>query len=58
VPRRILAGILGLALWCCAAGAQDWPARTVTVYVPFIAGSTPDSLARIVAERLMPEHVL
>jgi tripartite-type tricarboxylate transporter receptor subunit TctC len=52
MSRRILAGAMALALWCCAAVAQDWPARTVTVYVPFIAGSTPDSLARIVAERL------
>ncbi len=38
--------------WCSAASAEEWPERAVTVYVPFIAGSTPDSIARIVAERL------
>jgi tripartite-type tricarboxylate transporter receptor subunit TctC len=52
VISRVLTAALAVALWCCPAGAQDWPARTVTIIVPFIAGSTPDSLARIVAERL------
>jgi tripartite-type tricarboxylate transporter receptor subunit TctC len=41
---------LTLAWW--PAAAQQWPQRGVTVYVPFIAGSTPDALARIVADRL------
>src|SRR5262245_41867004 len=49
---RFLAWVLALALCWSEADAQNWPARGVTVYVPFIAGSTPDSLARIVAERL------
>jgi tripartite-type tricarboxylate transporter receptor subunit TctC len=40
------------ALTWWPASAQDWPQRGVTVYVPFIAGSTPDALARIVADRL------
>jgi tripartite-type tricarboxylate transporter receptor subunit TctC len=52
MSRRLLAGLLAVAAGLAQAAAQDWPARTVTVYVPFIAGSTPDSLARIVAERL------
>jgi tripartite-type tricarboxylate transporter receptor subunit TctC len=42
--------------WCEAAtgpaAAQEWPQRGVTVYVPFIAGSTPDSIARAVVERM------
>jgi tripartite-type tricarboxylate transporter receptor subunit TctC len=52
--RQVLAGLLAtLAMWCSPqAHAQDWPSRQVTVIVPFIAGSTPDSLARIVAEGL------
>jgi len=52
--RQFLAGLLAALLWCTPlpAQAQDWPARTVTIVVPFIAGSTPDSLARIVAESL------
>jgi tripartite-type tricarboxylate transporter receptor subunit TctC len=52
MSRRLLAGLLAVAAGLAQAAAQDWPVRTVTVYVPFIAGSTPDSLARIVAERL------
>jgi tripartite-type tricarboxylate transporter receptor subunit TctC len=52
--HQILAGLLAtLAMWCSPqAHAQDWPSRQVTIVVPFIAGSTPDSLARIVAESL------
>jgi tripartite-type tricarboxylate transporter receptor subunit TctC len=52
--RQVLAGLLAtLAMWCSPqAHAQDWPSRQVTVIVPFIAGSTPDSLARTVAEGL------
>jgi tripartite-type tricarboxylate transporter receptor subunit TctC len=52
VIRRTAAAAWAIALCCGVANAQDWPARTVTIFVPFIAGSTPDSLARIVAERL------
>jgi tripartite-type tricarboxylate transporter receptor subunit TctC len=44
----LLAAVAG---WSGAA-AQDWPERAVTIHVPFIAGSTPDSIARIVGERL------
>jgi tripartite-type tricarboxylate transporter receptor subunit TctC len=32
--------------------AQEWPAGPVSIVVPFIAGSTPDTLARVVAEGL------
>jgi tripartite-type tricarboxylate transporter receptor subunit TctC len=39
-------------MWCSPLTAQEWPTRQVTVVVPFIAGSTPDSLARIVADSL------
>jgi tripartite-type tricarboxylate transporter receptor subunit TctC len=50
--KRYLAIFLAALLWCAPLAAQDWPSRTVTIIVPFIAGSTPDSLARIVAESL------
>jgi tripartite-type tricarboxylate transporter receptor subunit TctC len=48
---RVMAGLLPLQLWCTPLNAQSWPSRTVTIVVPFAAGSTPDTLARIVAER-------
>ncbi|HEY1243738.1 MAG TPA: tripartite tricarboxylate transporter substrate binding protein, partial [Hyphomicrobiaceae bacterium] len=55
--RRFCVGLMALAFaWCQAAtgpaAAQDWPQRGVTVYVPFIAGSTPDAIARAVVERM------
>jgi tripartite-type tricarboxylate transporter receptor subunit TctC len=50
--KRVLLSLLALALWGSPLRAQEWPSRTVTIIVPFIAGSTPDSLARIVAEGL------
>jgi tripartite-type tricarboxylate transporter receptor subunit TctC len=42
------------ALFALAAPlrAEDWPARTVRIIVPFGAGATPDIIARLVAERL------
>lgn len=49
---RALVGLLAALVWCTPLAAQDWPARQVTIMVPFIAGSTPDSLARIVADGL------
>ena len=52
---------LVLALYLLAAGgsplgAQEWPSRTVMIIVPFLAGSTPDSLARILADGLQQRH--
>ena len=32
--------------------AQDWPTRTVRIIVPFGAGSTPDLVARMIADQL------
>jgi tripartite-type tricarboxylate transporter receptor subunit TctC len=52
VPRKLVAGLLALAWVFGQAAAQEWPQRSVTVYVPFIAGSTPDTIARTVAGRL------
>lgn len=34
------------------AAAQDWPARPVTMVIPFMAGTGTDALGRIFAERL------
>ena len=36
------------------AQAADWPTRPVRLVVPYGPGSTPDVLARLVADRLAP----
>jgi tripartite-type tricarboxylate transporter receptor subunit TctC len=35
-----------------SAQAQTWPPKTVHIYVPFGAGSTPDTVARLIADEL------
>src|SRR5262249_12937293 len=37
---------------CCAAAAQDWPARPVTLVVAFPAGGSDDILGRVIAAQL------
>ena len=34
------------------ASAQDWPTKPVRIVVPFGAGSTPDVVARLIADHL------
>src|SRR5262245_51714733 len=50
--RRFMASLAAAMLWCLPTQAQEWPSGHVTIIVPFSAGSTPDSLARIVADAL------
>ena len=55
--RRIAAALTGLAVAAlayapAAAVAQEWPTKTVRIMVPFGPGSTPDIVARLLAERL------
>jgi tripartite-type tricarboxylate transporter receptor subunit TctC len=49
--KRLFALAL-LALSTLPAAAQGWPTRTVRVIVPFGAGATPDTIARLIADRL------
>ena len=50
--RSLVLALFLLGAGWSPLGAQEWPSHTVTIIVPFIAGSTPDSLARILAEGL------
>ena len=49
----VLALVLALMLDLTApVSAQDWPAKTVKIVVPFGPGSTPDIVARLIADEL------
>ena len=49
---RLIALLFAAALCAQPAMAQDWPTKTVRIIVPFGAGATPDTIARLIAERL------
>jgi tripartite-type tricarboxylate transporter receptor subunit TctC len=51
--RRFLLG-LAMALLSCAAAAQGFPTRPVTIIVGVAPGGTLDTLARLVAQGLTP----
>jgi tripartite-type tricarboxylate transporter receptor subunit TctC len=38
------------------ASAQEWPVKAVKIVVPFAAGSTPDVVARLIADELQQKH--
>ena len=44
--------IVLLAAWSVGAAAQDYPTRPVRMVVPYAAGGLPDTMTRIVAQRL------
>ena len=42
-----------LILWVAGtAGAQDWPSKSVRMVVPYAAGGLPDTMARLLGQRL------
>lgn len=56
LPRRhflqLAAGAASLTTLSTTASAQSWPARTITLVVPFPAGGGVDTIGRVVAEKL------
>lgn len=54
LPKYAVMALLFAA--AAPAPAQDWPGKTVRIVVPFGAGSTPDIVARLVAEGLQQKY--
>jgi tripartite-type tricarboxylate transporter receptor subunit TctC len=50
--KRCILAAVAVIFGASAAGAQDWPTRTVKIIVPFAAGATPDLVARLIADQL------
>src|SRR5471032_1340402 len=50
--RRIALTLFMLLAIIAPAAAQDWPLKTVKILVPFGPGSTPDIVARLIADGL------
>jgi tripartite-type tricarboxylate transporter receptor subunit TctC len=48
--RKLTFGLLALWLGLLPVAAQDWPAKTVRIIVPFGPGSTPDMVGRLIAD--------
>ena len=53
IDRRTFLGTAVAASLVSAAGAESYPIKQVTIYVPFTPGSGTDTMARIFAERLI-----
>jgi tripartite-type tricarboxylate transporter receptor subunit TctC len=48
--RKLTFGLLAIWLGLLPAVAQEWPAKTVRIIVPFGPGSTPDMVGRLIAD--------
>jgi tripartite-type tricarboxylate transporter receptor subunit TctC len=51
-----LAAALALATTAAPAAAQDWPPKLVRIVAPFGPGSTPDIVARLIADGLSRKY--
>src|SRR4051794_41045606 len=52
MTRRLLLALFSLLTTLLPAAAQDWPTKPVRIMVPFGPGSTPDVVARLIADEL------
>jgi tripartite-type tricarboxylate transporter receptor subunit TctC len=50
--KRIVFALMGMLAVISPATAQEWPTKPVKIMVPFGPGSTPDVVARLIADHL------
>src|SRR4029079_1521269 len=50
--RRLAALALLMLFAATPALAQEWPTTTVRIVVAFVAGAPPDTIARLIADKL------
>ena len=55
MPRPLCVALLVMLAITAPAAAQDYPARPITIVVPFAAGGPIDALARLMAQRMNGE---
>ena len=56
LPKYAVTALLFLFAAAAPAPPQDWPGKSVRIIVPFGAGSTPDIVARLVADGLQQKY--
>lgn len=56
LSKYAVTALLFLLVAAVPAPAQDWPGKSVRIIVPFGAGSTPDIVARLVADGLQQKY--
>ncbi|MDM0066971.1 tripartite tricarboxylate transporter substrate binding protein [Variovorax sp. J31P207] len=49
---RLLSSVLGMSVFTPCAFAENWPRQPVKMILPVGAGSVPDAMARLVADKL------
>lgn len=54
--KKLVLAFAAMLAATAPAAAQDWPAKTVKIIAPFGPGSTPDIVARLIADELQKKY--
>jgi len=56
LKASLLVAVPGVAFAVLPSGAADYPAKPIRIIVGFAAGGAPDTLARVVGDKLGAAH--